>query len=150
MRRNAGTGEHERTIRSHKTGASSNPDVWLNQGINDLSISPDGLYIATASDDKCINIHALKAPTNATSRIPSLRRLEGHTAPVLCTAFSPKSDCLVSGSFDESAILWDVRTGNILRVLPAHSEAVWTVAWDREAGMILTGSADGSMRVSLR
>lgn len=64
---------------------------------------------------------------------------------MLSVAFSPKADCLVSGSFDESAIIWDVQQGTALRVLPAHAEAVWTVGWDREAGMVITGSADGLM-----
>lgn len=133
----------------------------LTAGINDLSISPDGLYVATASDDKRIHLHHFHEPilapgaadaqgstsTARPAKYEPLRRLEGHTAPVLCTAFSPKSDCLVSGSFDESVILWDVRRGTALKVLPAHSEAVWTVGWDREAAMVLTGSADGSMCV---
>lgn len=74
-----------------------------------------------------------------------MKKLKGHTAAVLCTAFSPTCDLLVSGSFDESAIIWDCRTGLALRTLPAHSEAVWTVGWDKEAGMVITGSADGLM-----
>ena len=52
---------------------------------------------------------------------------------------------LVTGSFDESAIIWDVRRGKVLRVLPAHADAIWTVGWDGEGGMVLTGSADGLM-----
>lgn len=132
-------------------------------GINDLSISPDGLYVSTASDDKRIHLHHFHEPivapggdgaepststlTARPAKYEPLRRLEGHTAPVLCAAFSPKGDCLASGSFDESVILWDVRRGVALKVLPAHSEAVWTVGWDREAAMVLTGSADGSMCV---
>jgi len=62
-------------------------------------------------------------------------------------AFSPKSNLLVTGSFDESAVVWDVRRGKVLRVLPAHSDAVWTVGWDAEGGMVLTGSADGLIRL---
>lgn len=118
----------------------------LTLGINDVSISPDSLYLASASDDTYIHLYPCSNPSSST-KPTRLRRLAAHTAPVLCTAFSPKSDCLVSGSFDESAIIWDVRRGKVLRVLPAHSEAVWTVGWDREAGMVITGSADGLMYV---
>lgn len=64
---------------------------------------------------------------------------------MLACAFSPKSNLAVTGSFDESAIVWDVRRGRALRTLPAHSDAVWTVGWDGEGGMVLTGSADGLM-----
>ena len=35
----------------------------------------------------------------------------------------------------------------MLRVLPAHADAVWTVGWDGEGGMVLTGSTDGLMYV---
>lgn len=78
-----------------------------------------------------------------------LRKLDSHTAPVLCLAFSPKSNLLVSGSFDESAIVWDVRRGKPLRVLPAHADPIWTVGFSAEGGMVVTGSADGLMYVAL-
>jgi len=118
-------------------------------GINDISISLDSLYIATASDDTTSLVHPLNPlPTTTTSslsRPQALRSLAGHTAPVLAVAFSPKSNLLATGSFDESAIIWDVRKGKALRVLPAHADAIWTVGWDGEGGMVLTGSADGLM-----
>lgn len=76
---------------------------------------------------------------------PPLRLLSAHTAPVLAVAFSPKSNLLATGSYDESAIVWDVQRGEVLRTLPAHAEAIWTVGWDREGAMVLTGSADGLM-----
>jgi COMPASS component SWD3 len=110
-----------------------------------LTISPDSLYVATASDDGTINVNLLRPGPSSVRHPPPLRQLKAHTAPVLSVAFSPKSNLLVSGSFDESAIIWDVKGGSPLRVLPAHSEAVWTVGWDNEGGMVLTGSTDGLM-----
>ncbi|WVF70044.1 hypothetical protein IAT40_004831 [Kwoniella sp. CBS 6097] len=148
------SGEHIRGFKCHKTG------------INDISISPDSLYIATASDDSTCSIHHLHPPpqsstssssnpeseTNArpssTSSTPEpLRVLASHTAPILSLAFSPKSNLLVTGSFDESAIIWDVRRGKPLRVLPAHADAIWSVGWDGEGGMVVTASADGLIRL---
>ncbi|WWD22084.1 hypothetical protein CI109_106573 [Kwoniella shandongensis] len=130
------TGEHIRSLRCHKTG------------INDISISPDSLYIATASDDCTSTIHLLHPPNSASSTPPPpLRILSSHTAPILSIAFSPKSNLLVTGSFDESAIIWDVRRGKALRVLPAHADAIWCVGWDAEGGMVLTASADGLIRL---
>jgi len=40
-----------------------------------------------------------------------LRTLEGHTSYVFCVNFNPQSNLIVSGSFDESVRLWDVREG---------------------------------------
>ena len=115
-------------------------------GINDISLSHDCLYVATASDDNTTLIHPLfPLPSTPIDRPSPLRILDAHTAPVLAIAFSPKSNLLVTGSYDESAIVWDVRRGLALRVLPAHADAVWTVGWDGEGGMVLTGSADGLM-----
>lgn len=150
-------------------------------GINDISLSPDSLYVSTASDDGTSTIHTLyplprgisepihpqaashgitdagtssnaNGNTNGTgsgsggSNLPRpLRTLSSHTAPVLSIAFSPTSNLLATGSFDESAIVWDVRRGAVLRRLPAHAEAVWCVGWDGEGGVVITGSGDGLM-----
>ncbi|WWC59183.1 uncharacterized protein I303_101732 [Kwoniella dejecticola CBS 10117] len=149
------TGDYIRGFQAHKTG------------INDISISPDSLYISTASDDSTSSIYYLhpppapltssSIPTSSSSpsspspndevRVAPLRTLIGHTAPVLSIAFSPKSNLLVTGSYDESAIIWDVKKGKILRNLPAHADAIWCVAWDNEGAMVLTASSDGLIRL---
>nr|XP_019008749.1 uncharacterized protein I206_06431 [Kwoniella pini CBS 10737]OCF47530.1 hypothetical protein I206_06431 [Kwoniella pini CBS 10737] len=133
------TGDHIRGFKAHKTG------------INDISISPDSLYISTASDDSTALIHYLNPPPSPSTSIADqnepLRTLIGHTAPVLTIAFSPKSNLIVTGSYDESAIIWDVRKGKILRNLPAHADAIWCVGWDNEGAMVLTASSDGLIRL---
>ncbi|ORX34390.1 WD40-repeat-containing domain protein [Kockovaella imperatae] len=129
-----------------KVGAHKSSFQAHRAGINDISLSPDSLYLATASDDNTILV--FHTTSTSTARHPTpLRRLVGHTAPVLSVAFSPKSNLVVSGSIDESAIIWDVRGGRVLRTLPAHSDMVWTVGWDNEGGMVITGSADGLIRL---
>lgn len=130
----------------------------LTSGINDLTLSPDGLYLSTAGDDGSCRVYAMDAtvdkiavppilPHDSGDRKghPPLRKLTGHTAPVLSVAFGPRANLLVSGSFDESAIIWDVRRGKALRNIPAHAEAVWSVGWDAEGALVITGSADGLM-----
>jgi COMPASS component SWD3 len=159
MGRDPYSGEHRRSIRSHETGRSlaDRECVADGVGINDIAISPDSLYLATASDDNTILIHPLSSSIHGAGAstdpdapadladTPYLRKLDSHTAPVLSLAFSPKANLLVSGSFDESAIVWDVRRGTPLRVLPAHADPVWTVGFSSEGGMVVTGSADGLM-----
>lgn len=165
--------QHELTTGTRRAAPTSAPcdateqvplplPAKLTPGINDISLSPDGLYLSTASDDRTALVFAtdplVDAVTHAdddpesTSRPPRahtsaapLRTLTGHTAPVLSVAFGPRSNLLVTGSFDESAIVWDVRRGRALRTLPAHADAIWTVGWDAEGALVITGSADGLM-----
>ena len=46
--------------------------------------------------------------------------LKGHTNFVFCVNFSPKSNLLVSGGFDETVRIWDVARG-LSAPLPRHS-----------------------------
>lgn len=127
----AASGAHQRSLRAHRTG------------INELDLSPDGLYLATASDDTSVRVFSCDPVVS--DRAEPLRTLTGHTAPVLCCAWGPRGNLIATGSFDESAIVWDVRRGTALRSFPAHAEAIWTIGWDSEGSLVLTGSADGLM-----
>jgi WD40 repeat protein len=73
-----------------------------------------------------------------------LRTLEGHSAPVNSTAFSPDGKTLVTGSHDRTARLWDAGSGRLLLKLEGHSDAVGSVAFSPDGNTVLTASADGT------
>ncbi|MBC8524712.1 MAG: WD40 repeat domain-containing protein, partial [Chlorobium phaeobacteroides] len=50
-----------------------------------------------------------------------IKTFEGHEDRVLGVRFSPDGKKLVSGSFDEKVMLWDVETGTILHTMSGHS-----------------------------
>ena len=52
---------------------------------------------------------------------------------------------LVSGSFDESVRVWDIKRGKTLKVLPAHSSPVTAVSFNRDGSLIVSSSYDGLM-----
>lgn len=54
---------------------------------------------------------------------------------------------LVSGSYDEAVFLWDVRTGRLMRSLPAHSDPVGGVSFVRDGTLIVSCASDGLVRV---
>lgn len=54
---------------------------------------------------------------------------------------------IVSGSFDEAVFLWDVRTGRIMRSLPAHSDPVGGVDFVRDGTLIVSCAGDGLIRI---
>ncbi len=72
-----------------------------------------------------------------------MKTLKGHTHYVFCVNYNPQSNLIVSGSFDESVRIWEVKTGKCLKVLPAHSEPVTAVHFNRDGTMIVSSSFDG-------
>jgi len=54
---------------------------------------------------------------------------------------------LASGSVDQTAKLWETRSGKLLRTLEGHQGAVWSVAFDPQGGMLATGSVDETVRL---
>ena len=77
----------------------------------------------------------------------NLKTMRGHTNYVFCCNFNPQSNLLVSGSFDETVRIWDVRTGQCIKTLPAHSDPVSAVSFNRDGSMIATSSYDGLVRI---
>lgn len=97
-----------------------------------------------------------------------MKTLKGHSNYVFCCNFNPQSNLIVSGSvscfivmmvyitriqvfestvylkqFDESVRIWDVRTGKCLKTLPAHSDPVSAVHFNRDGSLIVSSSYDG-------
>ena len=56
-------------------------------------------------------------------------------------------ELIVSGSFDESVRIWDVRTWKCLKTLPAHSDPVSAVHFNRDGSLIVSSSYDGLCRI---
>ncbi|MEG4288978.1 AAA-like domain-containing protein [Microcoleus sp. C2C3] len=77
------------------------------QGVPQVSFSPNGEIIATASLDNTVKLWNSQG-TAGTGPEP-LRTLTGHTGGVAAVAFSPDGTQLVSTSLDKTAILWNVK-----------------------------------------
>ena len=73
---------------------------------------------------------------------PAAAQLRGHGGPVRALAVSPDGRLAISGSFDQSAILWGLETGAALAVLRVHDGAVNAVAALPD-GRFASASEDG-------
>ena len=73
---------------------------------------------------------------------PALAQLRGHGGPVRAVAVSPDGRLALSGSFDQSAILWSLDQGTALAVLRFHDGAVNAAAALAD-GRFATGGEDG-------
>ncbi|KAI9139825.1 will die slowly-like protein [Paraphysoderma sedebokerense] len=110
-------------------------------GISDIAWATDSKRLASASDDKTVRIFDVDktAPTKI---------LKGHTNYVFsCNWNSPQDTLIVSGSFDTTIKIWNTKTGDCLKTLPAHSDPVSAVHFNRDGTLIVSGSYDGSIRI---
>lgn len=85
---------------------------------------------------------------------PGTQRLfVGHAGPVNTVHFSPDEQAIISGSDDQTLIMWDVETGDIIRrfeghqgaVLSAVSRPISALPLSQKEGKLLSASADGTI-----
>ncbi|WP_203924334.1 tetratricopeptide repeat protein [Rugosimonospora africana] len=90
----------------------------------------------------------LRTKWHAGSASPALRRtLVGHQAPVLFVTIDALGERALSASEDGTARLWDVETGESLRVFGPHPTALVTARFIRDESAVVTAAGDGSVRV---
>ena len=112
--------------------------VLLDSYILDLSCWNN--TIAVASRDKDIII--LDAITGTKTAA-----LSGHTYQVSCVTFSPDGKLLVSGSYDDTAKLWDMQTGGVIKSFSGHTSYVLSVSISPDLTTIASGSLDSTIRL---
>jgi WD40 repeat protein len=66
----------------------------------------------------------------------------GHTSKVWSLAWSPDGMSIVSGSEDNTAQVWNGRTGKQIRLFRGHTACVTTVAWSPDGQWIASGGCD--------
>jgi WD40 repeat protein len=71
----------------------------------------------------------------------------GHFDAVYSVAFSPDGARALSGSFDHTLKLWDVRTGSLLRTFEGHTDWVQSVAFSPDGREVLSGSKDKTIKL---
>ena len=73
--------------------------------------------------------------------------LKDISTPSTVWPFSPDGKQLASSSHDRTARIWDVETGQPLKVLKGHTNIVHGIAWSPDGKRIVTGSMDRSARI---
>ncbi|HJZ54385.1 MAG TPA: serine/threonine-protein kinase, partial [Gemmataceae bacterium] len=76
-----------------------------------------------------------------------LLALKGHTSSVMSASFSPDGSRIVTASLDDTARVWDAKTGAELLALKGHTNAVNSASWSPDGSRILTASWDTTARV---
>jgi WD40 repeat protein len=74
-----------------------------------------------------------------------IRRFGGHRDWVRAVVFSVDGQKALSGSADNTLILWDVTTGQPIRHFEGHTAQVQSVALSQDGRWALSGSSDTSL-----
>ena len=149
-------GSEDKTVRiwNAETGLEAHDPIRGEIGpgqigaVKAVAMSPDGLRLAVGGSfgpigtNECGDIRIYDTKT-----WKLIRRLQGHSDVVLVLRFSPDGSRLLSGSYDHTAIAWDVEAAKSLAVLRGHADAVTAVAWAAKGALLLTGGPSDQARV---
>ena len=120
--------------------------------INALAWSPDSRYIASASDDKTVQVWPFEQIRGILVQEERLARknsmiYSGHTGWVKTVAWSPNGTRLASGSWDNTVQLWNATDGRFVYVHADHSSWINAVAWSPNSTRIASASNDGTVHL---
>ncbi|MEO1445473.1 MAG: TIR domain-containing protein, partial [Cyanobacteria bacterium J06635_11] len=90
--------------------------------------------------------HPYPAPFTKDELELKIRSL-GHTGSVYSVAFSPDGTMALSGADDSTVRLWDVNTGQALRVFEGHTDEVNSVAFSPDATRYYSSAWNGVLRI---
>ncbi|MEO1995800.1 MAG: serine/threonine-protein kinase [Planctomycetaceae bacterium] len=76
-----------------------------------------------------------------------LLTLKGHTNDVLSVSFSPDGKRIVSGSKDDTVIVWNAETGQEMLTLNGHAGPVASVSFSPRGQRIVSGSWDRTLKL---
>jgi WD40 repeat protein len=114
-----------------------------------VAVGPDGRQALSTSEDGIIILWDL-------FDAGEVRRFDGHQQAVADAAFTPDGKQFLSGggrfsldgeSIDNQMRLWDLETGELVRVFDGHTDTIVQIDISPDGKRALTGSFDGSMRL---
>lgn len=106
--------------------------------ITDVSFSPDGQIIVTASKDQTVKLWNLAGKQITT--------LKGHTGLVQSVRFSPDQKIIATASWDNTVKLWTI-SGQLITTLNAHQASVYSVSFSPNNQSIATADSDGNVKI---
>jgi len=104
----------------------------------DVSFSPNGELIASASRDRTVKLWRPDGTLVTT--------LQGHQDSITRVSFSPDSRLIASSSWDGTVKLWR-RDGTLVRTLTGHKGYVYSVSFSPNGQQLASTGEDGTVRL---
>ena len=109
--------------------------------VQDITFSPDGRTLATASDDRQVRLWPTSGPWDQ-----PLVSLEGHAAVVYSVAFSPDGQYLATADELGEIRLWTV-AGEPVQTLPRLGNALYKIRFSPDGRWLASVGDDGQGRL---
>ena len=154
-----GGADKEVKLWSLKEDADGNPDVEHletltahTKAVNVVRFSPGGDILASGGDTGEVLLWR-RAPEGTKNlhgdptTWKTANTLRGHSDDVQDLAWAPGGAALVTGSVDNSSIVWSEATARGLIRLEGHEHYVQGVAWDPQGEFVVSASGDRKVNV---
>ncbi|MBD3882082.1 WD40 repeat domain-containing protein [Phormidium tenue FACHB-886] len=120
-----------------------------------IAFSPDGQTLAFSpnSRQQAAQNQTAAQPESNTIYFVNLagkqvgQPLRGHSDYITSLAFSPSGRTLISGSWDNTAKIWNVQTGEVIRDFSERTERILAVSFRLDGRAFALGSGDGTINV---
>ncbi len=120
------------TTDEHRALTESKESLWA------VAIAPNGKRVASAGADKKIRVYELETG--------KLEATLDAGAAMTSLVFLPDSNLLVAGGGDKVVKVWDVTGKKVEKELPGHALAVLALGASDDGKLVVSGSADSSVR----
>ncbi|KAF2084520.1 WD40 repeat-like protein [Saccharata proteae CBS 121410] len=134
---------HDRTARLWTTDHPAPHRLYVghDDDVDAIAWHPNGAYIFTASSgDRTIRMWHING--NA------LRMFTGHTGAITAISCSPNGKRLASADDKGDMFLWDIAAGSRIKRMRGHGKGgIWSLSWSVESSVLVSGGADGTVRV---
>ncbi|KAI9844382.1 MAG: Transcription initiation factor TFIID subunit 5 [Thelocarpon superellum] len=137
------TGSHDKTARLWSTDHISYLRMFAghDQDVDTVCFHPNSGYVFTGSSDKTVRMWSVTTGV-------AVRLFTGHTGNLTALSCSPDGKSLASADDAGAIILWELTSGRRLKRMRGHGKGgIWSLDWNVESTVLVSGGADGTVRV---
>ena len=117
--------------------------IGHDSSVNQIAWHPNGAYIFSASDqvDKSVRMWSFVSGD-------CVRVFSGHTETITALECSPSGTKLASADSGGNVFLWDLSKGTLIKRCRGHGKGgIWSLSFSTESTVLVSGGADGTVRV---
>lgn len=137
------SGGSDRTARLWVTDEIRQQRIFVGheQDVDCVCFHPNSAYVFTASSDHTVRMWAVTTGN-------AVRMFTGHTGNITALECSRDGKLLASADDAGYILLWDLAPGRLVKRMRGHGKGgIWSLSWSVESTVLVSGGADGTVRV---